>query len=161
MGCCAEHAASLSMRVEAQLHTRHAFPLGSTYPGISTATSTASASSQLGAKYHLLLLYYRTKPRLPIMSKMWEVDPETRSKVRCALYYRVEWGARGQLRSASSTDDGLCIQVEQRLINSTRSCWRYRRLTTTTNASTAMRRVRNGYAIALPPAPHAITDYTY
>ena len=40
------------------------------------------------------------------MSKMWEVDPETRSKVRCTFYYRMEWGARGQLRRQGSADDG-------------------------------------------------------
>jgi hypothetical protein len=36
-----------------------------------------------------------------IMSKMWEVDPETRSKVRCGVY--MWWGCLGVNRGAEGT----------------------------------------------------------
>lgn len=96
------------MRVEAQLHTRATRShLGPRTLNLDRNIDPKHFPPQLVTKYHLLLFHDRAVSRLPIMSKMWEVDPETRSKVRCTFYYRKEWGPRGQLRREGSADDGL------------------------------------------------------
>lgn len=76
------------------------------------------------------------------MSKMWEVDPETRSKVCVGLNSRGKmqlWWYCGWRRSREKYNKAW------RLTN-VYSCLRYKRRTTTTSVLIAMRRVRNGYA---------------
>lgn len=88
----------------------------------------------------------------PIMSKMWEVDPETRSKVRC-----LSRCARGAVESLGYNGCAQKLGVDSLLNVCAHSYWRFKRRTTTISALIAMRRVRNGYEkdspYLPPPAP--------
>ena len=95
------------------------------------------------------------------MSKMWEVDPETRSKVRAQIFCHCSstslqtWGLFNPTRTPFRVPirkTGYIPRQIQMLIDSESSCKRYKRRTRTTNVLTATRRVHNGSVEPLKPA---------
>lgn len=81
------------------------------------------------------------------MSKMWEVDPETRSKVTPSSLSLATCCAPSANPMSTSIQNTTVRQLRRTLLTIARirSSWKSRKKTATTHASTAMPRALNGY----------------